>query len=212
MSGTGAGEPGPADARLVGKSRLEALADGIFAIVMTLLVLDLMSPGWTTMQSAAEVNAALRHLWPKLLSYAISFVIAGLFWVAHHSLLHFVRHADRRYLWINMLFLLGVSFLPFSAALLGSHPDVRSAVMIYGANVLLVSLALTWNWSYASRHTLVTPGVPVAFSRAVGRRLIVGQLLYGGAMVVALASPEAAFLLYIVVTLTFVALQVVPGR
>jgi uncharacterized membrane protein len=198
------------DARFVGKARLEALSDGIFAIVMTLLVLELLSPGWSTLRTAAEVDAALRHLWPKAVSFVISFAIAGIFWVAQHSQFHFIRRTDRRRLWVTLLFLLGVACLPFSAALLGEHPDVRAAVLIYGLNVMLVALALAAQWRYATSSGLTSPELPAGFSRGVYRRIGFGQLAYGSALIVAFVRPEAAFALYVLFALLYVVVQLRP--
>lgn len=205
-------EPSPAetDGRYIGKTRLEALSDGVFAIVMTLLVLELMSPEWSSMRAAAEVDAALRALWPKVVSFVISFMIAGIFWVAHHSQFHFVRRTNRRHLWINMLFLLGVSFLPFSAALLGGHPDVRSAVLLYGLNVMFVALALAAQWWYAVAAGLAVPELPPGFSAGVYRRIGFGQLMYGTALAVAFVRPEAVFALYVLFVLLYVLVQLRP--
>lgn len=80
----------------ISKARLETLADGVFAIVLTLLVLALLDPAPAKVSTPAELDLALLALWPKVVSYVISFVVAGIFWVAHHTQFHFIRHTNRR--------------------------------------------------------------------------------------------------------------------
>ena len=107
------------DRRGLAKNRIEALADGIFAVAMTLLVLDIKSPQNLPLEATANLLDHLVALEHSFAMYVISFIVLAIFWIAHHLLFHFVRHVDRRLLWINMLFLLLVTFVPFSTDLLG---------------------------------------------------------------------------------------------
>lgn len=202
----------PTQAVGVSKARLEALCDGVFAIVITLLVLELMGGPLAEAHEAAEVDAALLGLAPRFTSFVISFAIGGVFWVAHHGQLHWIRHTDRRHIWANIGFLLGVSLLPFSAALLGEHPSVRSAVWTYGANVVIVGAALLGQWAYAVRRGLLYETTPRTVVRATYQRLLAGQAMYWAAMAVALASPRWAFALYVTYVVLFVAMQLAPAR
>src|SRR5215469_4861142 len=97
------------------KSRLEAFSDGVFAIVITLLILDIHAP------STASLSVHdLRPLLPHIATFVLSFIIVGVYWVAHHHMLHFIRQVDRNLLWLNLLLLLCVVFIPFPASLLGT--------------------------------------------------------------------------------------------
>src|SRR5215469_15788500 len=118
----------------LGRNRIEALTDGVFAVAMTLLVLDIRVPELQPL-ATAELPLKLLSLWPKFLSYTISFVILGVYWVGHHVQLSFIRRADRPLLWINILFLLWVALVPFSTALLSEYATTRIAIAIYGANL-----------------------------------------------------------------------------
>src|SRR5215469_15221273 len=100
------------------KTRLEAFSDGVFAIVITLHILDVHIP-----QDQPLTFASLWSVAPHLLTFVLSFVIVGLYWVAHHSMLHFVKVVDRQILWLNLVLLLIVVFVPFPTAMLGQHPD-----------------------------------------------------------------------------------------
>ncbi len=117
------------------RNRIEALADGVFAVAMTLLVLDIKVPELQSPSATAELPLKLLALWPKFLGYLISFVILGAYWVGHHMQLSFIRRADRPLLWINILFLLWVALVPFSTALLSEYSKSRVAIAIYGANL-----------------------------------------------------------------------------
>ena len=97
------------------KTRLEAFSDGVFAIVITLLILNVHVPDGRTL-----TLQSLRPLVPPLATFVLSFIIVGVYWVAHHHMLHFVTHVNRRLLWLNLLLLLSVVFIPFPASLLGT--------------------------------------------------------------------------------------------
>lgn len=105
----------------IGKGRIEALADGVFAIAMTLLVLDVKVPAVDGSLDAAGFARALWQLGPRFFAFVVSFLIAGVFWLGHHALMHYVRRADRLFMRSNLLFLLFISTIPFSASLLGQY-------------------------------------------------------------------------------------------
>jgi len=147
------------------KNRLEAFSDGVFAIVITLLILDVRFP--------ADKPLTLETLWgvaPHLWAFVLSFVIVGVYWVSHHNMLHFIRAVDRQLLWLNLALLLIVVFIPFPAALLGQHSDNELAVALYGINLMLVNAAGAAMWLYAtSRPHLAADGMTPALSRFVAK-------------------------------------------
>ncbi len=107
--------------RLSDTARVEAFSDGVFAIAITLLVLEIRVPAPDATQHGRALLAALRGLWPSYLGYALSFVTIGIMWSNHHSIFHYVRRADRYFVLINVLFLMCISFLPFPTALLAEY-------------------------------------------------------------------------------------------
>ena len=122
--------------------RLQAFSDGVFAIAITVLVLGLGVPEIPDPLVPIELPKKLLELWPgKLLSYALSFVVTGMFWVAHHMAFHHIRRSTRALLWLNILFLMLVSFIPFPAALLGRYFDQRLALLIYTASLAATGLS-----------------------------------------------------------------------
>src|SRR5512144_1733259 len=108
--------------------RLAFLSDGVFAIAMTLLVLAIDVPSSHVM-GAADIPRLLFELWPKFLSYAVSFVVLGVYWEGHHGQFHFIHRADQILIWLNMLFLMLIAAVPFSATLLARHGIQRTVVV-----------------------------------------------------------------------------------
>jgi len=194
-------------------SRLEALVDGVFAVAMTLLVLNLTVPP----EPAGLSSAALtRHLIQDLgerrftaLTYAISFVIAGVYWVGHHNQFPLIRRADRVLLWITILFLMGVTGIPFSTALLGTYPGQQIAVVLYGANLIVIGLVLAGQWWYAtSNHRLTDADLDPLLVRRAMRRILTGPLAYLLAIGLSFKSPALSLVIYALVPL----LYILPGR
>ena len=141
-------------------ARLEALSDGVFAIVMTLLVLEIAVPNLTPSAGEAELQQALVDLVPEFLGFAVSFIILGIFWIVHHRQFHFVKRTDRTFVWINVATLLFVALVPFSTALLSQFPESQTAIFVYGGNLLAASLVLSAQWWYATLgHRLVDAGL-----------------------------------------------------
>jgi uncharacterized membrane protein len=193
----------------IGRNRVEALTDGVFAVAMTLLVLDLKVPELEQALASAELPYRLLALWPKFLSYAISFVILGVYWVGHHLQLSFIRSADRPLLWINILFLLWVALVPFSTALLSEYTKHRLAIAVYGGNMIAIGLTLALHWWYAtSRRRHVDPDVHPGLVRAAMARVLMGPLLYLVAIALSFFSPELSLALCALVPI----LYILPGR
>jgi uncharacterized membrane protein len=123
----------------LGHVRMEALSDGIFAFAMTLLAVDIKPP---------ESFQQLHGVWPQVLSFVVSFVNLGLYWVAHNNEAKEVERTWRGMLWINLLFLMFVVLVPFSTALVSKHYAPPGAIRIYACNLIAVGLALEFLWVY----------------------------------------------------------------
>jgi uncharacterized membrane protein len=134
----------------IGKNRIEALSDGIFAIVMTLLILEIHVPALPPNSANVEVAPALFALWPKFASYFVAFVSLGFFWVGHHLMYHAIRRADRTILWLNIFFFMFVSLLPFSTSVLNAFSQAFIAPVFFGTNLAVIGWILFLQWSYAS--------------------------------------------------------------
>lgn len=129
-------------------------SDAVFAIVITLLVLPLTTE--IHVPRNADVAGQVVELWPQMVTFVVSFLVIGQFWLAHHRLFDRLQRYDSGLLWLNILCLLTVAFMPFPAALLGVHdnPDERFPVVFYAVSLSITSASLTLMWLYAVRRGL----------------------------------------------------------
>jgi uncharacterized membrane protein len=130
--------------------RIVTFSDGVFAIAITLLVLNIETPEIPANLVAEELPGRLLDLWPKFLSYVISFLVILTYWIAHHSIFSAIRGYDRKLIWLNSLFLMCVAFLPFPASLFGEYGEQPLVVAIYAGSLAITRLLLTAVWWYAS--------------------------------------------------------------
>jgi len=158
--------------------RIAALSDGIFAVAMTLLVLDLHAPAAALIHNNADLTFALAALAPKFGVYVMSFLTLGIFWVGQQTQLNFLTRADRDLAWLHLMFLFFVTMIPFSTALIGEFIEYRAALLIYWLNILLLGAALFCTWRYSVRAKLVSEDMPVMMHRGVERRIFIAQSLY----------------------------------
>lgn len=169
------------------KSRIEALSDGVFAIAMTLLVLKLEVPEHH--HSNAEMLQQLLDLRPQFMAYVVTFLIAGGFWFLHHLTFHFIRHVTAFLVWVNLLFLMFISLLPFSAGLMGHlfmHPVSQ---LFYFGNMLAIALLLNLHWQYARRMDLIVEP-ETAESERLSYRVGLTAVVFAICMITAVVSPE----------------------
>lgn len=179
------------------KGRLEAFSDGVLAIVITIMVLELRPPEGTTLDD-------LFTLWPKLLSYALSFAYLAIYWVNHHHLLQVARAVSGRVLWSNMLLLFTLSLVPFGTAWMGEHSFAGMPVLIYNVILLLPAVA----FFLLVRALIAAPGQPPALAAEVGRDVKgkVSILIYLVALPFSLFAPAVAIAIFVLVA----ALWIVP--
>jgi len=185
-----------------GFGRILALSDGVFAIALTLLVLEIAVPRGT---SGSGLGRALLHLWPKGFAYFLSFAIIGRFWVAHHLAFRYIARFDFRLIWLNLILLFFVAFLPFPMEVLGQFGAHSIAAVFYASSVAAASAASAAVWWYASgRGRLLRSGVDPALVRLARIRSFSGAPFFLLTIPVALASSYAAMALW---TLGFPALR-----
>ncbi len=177
--------------RIAGQSleRIGALSDGLFAIAMTLIVLEIHVPANSGIGTDQALWHALVALTPRFTTYLLSFLTLGIFWTGQQTQLNFFSRADRDLAWIHFGFLAAVSLLPFSTTLLAEYIDLRLALLIYWANIFVLGALLYASWAYASRAGLVKENAPAGISAAVKRRILVAQALYAvGALLCAIST------------------------
>ena len=187
-------EPVPESPGVTETGRLEAFCDGVFAIAITLLVLEIRVPEPETARHAGGLVRALGALWPSFVGYAIGFMTIGIMWANHHTIFQYVRRSDRYFLMINVAFLMLIAFLPFPTALLAAYlPEAeerRAAVLAYGATVWFIALAYNAVWWYAVRGgRLLDRNADRVAVRTISNRYKLGPLAYGLVLVMAFVSP-----------------------
>ncbi len=189
-------------ARLFGRGnnteRLVFFSDAVFAIALTLLVVDLRVPEVDDGQSAWDV---IQSLIPGFLAFAISFTVIAINWFSHFRKFRVIKEFDGRLMAINFVLLFLVAFTPFPTSLIAEYPSEVASVVLYASVVTLLNLTQLWLWSYAYRHTMMDPGVDLALYRFVRRNILVLPIVFGSSILVAIFwDPTIAmyswFLLY----------------
>jgi uncharacterized membrane protein len=181
------------------KGRLEAFSDGVIAILITIMVLELHAPEGTDISD-------LVPLAPVFVSYVLSFIVLGIYWNNHHHLFQAAKVIDGRVLWANLHLLFWLSLFPFGTAWMGEHGFARIPTAVYGAILLAAAIA----FSILVRALVATRGQASAFAEAVGRdrKGNLSILVYALASPIALFAPLLAFVLYVLVA----AVWFVPDR
>lgn len=185
-------------------ARIETLVDGVFAIVMTVLVFNFHAPLQEEVDKVGLLQA-LASLAPTLLGYVITFVILGVLWVGHHNQYFYIRRADRVLLWINIFFMMTVALLPFTAEVFSSYGQDRVAIILYNINLIVAGAIMFCHWWYATRdnHLLgqkIEPGV----RQIVSRRILTPPALYLLAIGVSLVSVQLSIVIDILVPIIYV--------
>lgn len=173
------------------KARIEAFSDGVFAIIVTLLVLEIKLPAIDSPVSTTDLWRALYALLPKVLSWVLSFLIVCVIWVNHHRIMNQIDHITHRLFWLNAGLLLWCSFIPFPTALLGDHPANPVSSVVYGTVMALMALTfniLRWQ-ALRDPHVLKADVNRRQFRRATWQAVLFGPLLYSTGALVSFISP-----------------------
>lgn len=178
-----------------GKSRIEALTDGIFAIAMTILVLEIQLPKLPPHPSETVVWQALAGLYPDFLAYVASFMTLAVYWVTHHTAFRSVMRPDRVVMWLNMVFLMFVALVPFTTNFYAGDADSRIANAVFGANLIFLGLLAYLIWAYSCDRNL-TGSTNLTIRRAISRMILTGPVVALIALAVSLLQPVWAELIY----------------
>jgi uncharacterized membrane protein len=181
---------------------------------MTVLILSLSVPIITSSSLATENSQllnSLQSLLPDILGYVLSFAILGSFWIRHHTMFNFVTKVDRVLLWLNIIFLLTIGFIPFSTALLGRYPMLQLSLVVYGANLIATSVTSQFVWRYAVKKKLVIHDTldEEVVSR-INTRLTIGPVSYFIAIIISFIDPLVTLAIYII-TLLFLIVNTTTG-
>jgi uncharacterized membrane protein len=199
---TGAATPsaGPA---LMSTNRFEAFSDGVFAIAMTLLVVDLKMPD-LAQSTASDSVAHLLAIWPQVLSFITSFSVIGVIWLNHHTLFHFLKRVDRAILILNLLLLLCVAFIPYATAVMGHYSHFQPVVAFFGLVLALTGAVYNGLWFYIVRR-YITPQRLLRrdYLRVASIRIVVWPLVYVLAAALSLISTAISITLYILIPIAY---------
>ena len=187
--------------------RLETFSDGVIAIAITLLVLEIHVPH----VKQGDLIDALAHQWPSYVAFILSFVTIGIMWVSHHSMFERIAAVDRKLLFINLLLLMGIGFLPFPTSLMATYvreggTNSHIAAAIYSSTMVAIGVAFTAMWIHLARRPwLLAPGVPVERMQIASKRSMIGPGLYLLTVGLAFISAPACFVAYALISLYFAA-------
>ncbi len=191
------------------KSRLEAFADGVFAIAATLLILNVTVSG-------APLARELVQIWPSYAAYAVSFLTIGIIWVNHHTVLGQIGRVDRTFLFLNVLFLMFVAFIPFPTRLLAVYinsPEAKAASVAFGVTLTVTAICFNLLWRYAATgRRLLREDADEAVVEGIGRSYLPGPFIYLAATLIGFASPLASAGLYAAIAVFYVLESSIFGR
>jgi uncharacterized membrane protein len=183
--------------------RIEAFSDGIFAVAATLLVLDLKDLSLPENPSSSDVWHALIAQLPKFLSWLISFIIVCKFWLNHHHLLRLARHADYGMVWLNSIFLMFQSLVPFPTALMGEYPKNPLAVGLFGIIMAFNTLLFMLLYTYILRN-LLNPQMAGTEDPHIIRKSFIGPISYLIGTALAWVNTDLTFAVYFITPLFFI--------
>jgi uncharacterized membrane protein len=187
--------------------RIETFSDGVFAIAMTLLVIDIGVPHVGDKEGTTLFGALITQ-WPSYLGYTISFLQIGIIWANHHNRFSFIERSDHILLFLNTLFLMCVAFIPFPTALLAEYiqsEESTTAVAVYSGTLAVTAVFFTLLWLYAAtNYRLVRRDLDLALLQAMTRRYIVGMVFYIFAFALAFLSATLSLVLVVGLALVFV--------
>jgi uncharacterized membrane protein len=182
-------------------ARVLALSDGVFAIIITLLVLEIHVP---ELAQGHSLSQALREVRPSFTAFVISFVLAGMYWVGHRDLFALIRRTDRNLVWLNILYLLPLCLLPFGAGLLGRYEDEAVALRIYGLLLVTIAVMRVIIWLYATSRPHLLWAPLDARQRRAGLALnLYPGLVYLLAFLIASVAPGVSLSIYAALPLLY---------
>jgi uncharacterized membrane protein len=191
-------------------ARVEAFSDAVFAIAITLLVLDISVPNRLPLRS---VPTELENLVPQVLSYMLSFAVVGIFWLSHHRIFGYLNRQDTPLLLLNLVFLLLVALLPFPTKLIDNYGTSLSVTLLYPGLLALTAIALYTMWWYATGgRRLVDPRLDDRTVSVVAIRSLGFAAIFILSMLAALVSVHLAQVVWLLAALTAAGLQLYPFR
>jgi len=189
---------------IMSKKRVETLTDGLFAIVMTILVLQLAVPIISDGNIEHQLLNELYDLRHIFICYVTSFVLLGFIWMNHDTQFHYIKRVDTGLIWIAILYLMVIALIPFTTSLRGEYIDQRIPVLLYGINLTVTTALNLIHWRYATKNSrLVDPRLDAKIVKSISRHIYLTLILYVIITVVSLALPILSNAIYIAIPLLF---------
>jgi len=187
--------------------RVEAFSDGVFAIAITLLILEIRVP---PVGPPGSLGLGLARLWPSYLAFLVSFFTIGVMWLNHHRLFTVIQRSNDGLLGLNLLLLLGITFVPFPTAVVAEHivHEGRIAALFYSGTFVVIAVVFNVLWRYVVRRSLLGPDVDPRMVHGISRQYAFGPLYYLIALAVAWVSPTAS----VVINLGLAVFFAIPAR
>ncbi|TPI59693.1 DUF1211 domain-containing protein [Mesorhizobium sp. B3-1-7] len=185
------------------RGRIVGITDGVFAIALTLIVLEIRVPSHEAVHSEGELLSAILALAPRFLTYALSFLTLTIFWFGQQAQHGLIAKSDRRLATLNLCFLAFIALLPFSTDLLADFLEFRLAVLVYWLNLLMLGLTLLASWRYAEKNGFLAEGVDAQTTRTVYLRIVKAQILWAIGAALCLISPLLSIGFILVVQLVY---------
>ena len=191
-------------------TRLETFSDGVIAIIITIMVLELKLPDLSKESSTTQAISHLKELLPYFITYALSFMKIGIFWTNHHHLFHLLEHTDQHLVWQNFIFLFFLSLIPFATAEVGSNPFIAIAPAIYGAVMFLTNLAFLIMRHYSLRKKLLHKDADQALTKTIVHisqkariKSIIGSGIYLISIPLAYVNVYVSYICFIIPSIIF---------
>jgi uncharacterized membrane protein len=181
----------------LGLERIVFFSDAVMAIAITLLAIDIRVPEINPSVAATELPAQLTAITPNLLTFFISFIVIGIYWISHHRYLGYIKRYDTRLMLLNLIFLFFIACMPFVASLLGRFSPVPIALIIYTLAVAALGFSMALIWLYASKnHRLIEASLDAGTIRTINIRLFIAPLMFVVAVPFAYVSPTAVIIVW----------------
>jgi len=190
-----------------GTARLEAFSDGVFAIAITLLILETKVPGSEELKHTS-LPQYLFDQWPKYFAFVFSFLVLGIYWTNHHYLFKLYKRTDHWFNLLNVFFLMTISFLPFPSAVFGEYvhepEQFAASVRFYSLGIALPAFVWLLSWLYASHNKrIIDTKLSNTFIRHLTRQFIISNIIYVSAIVLSFSYPRTSLVLIILLTLLY---------
>jgi len=194
-----------------GLDRISALSDGVFAVAMTLIILEIHVPSAAAIHSERQLWLALVALAPRAVTYLLSILTLGIFWVGQQTQLDQLQHGDRNLAWLHLAFLAGVAVTPFSTELLAAFIAYRIALAVYWCNILFLGVSIYVTWAYSAHAGLFKTDLHPGVFPAIRQRIIVAQLLYAFGAALCLLNTYWSIGFIVMIQLYYAIAPRIPG-